>query len=127
MAGAIGVRTAKLSLLLAVTAVVCLAQYRPPEAASWGAKAVSVEGQVSVLRDSRPWAISTGEGTQVYETVVTGADGHAVFQVADCSTCEVYPNSRVIFRAVPFDWRDLLDVIVGRIRVHIEHLTTAPN
>ncbi|HEX5431160.1 MAG TPA: FecR family protein, partial [Bryobacteraceae bacterium] len=48
-------------------------------------------------------------------------------QVSDGSTFEVYPNSRVVFRKNLFNWTDLLDLIVGRIRVHIEHLGGQPN
>jgi len=39
----------------------------------------------------------------------------------------VFPNSRVTFRANPGNWRDLVDVWVGRIRVHIEKLGGQPN
>ena len=34
----------------------------------------------------------------------------------------VYPNSRVVFRKNEPNWSDLLDVLVGRIKIHIEHL-----
>jgi ferric-dicitrate binding protein FerR (iron transport regulator) len=59
--------------------------------------------------------------------ILTGEDGHALFQVSDGSTFEVYPNSRVVFRKNPPNWKDLLDVLVGRVRIHIEHLGNAPN
>ena len=35
---------------------------------------------------------------KVQETIVTGKDGHALFQVTDGSTFEVFPNAKVIFR-----------------------------
>jgi hypothetical protein len=124
-------RTAKLSLLMAVAAVVCptvsLAQVLPTEASNYAAKAISITGQVSVLKDSRPWAVSVGDTVQTQQVIITGPDGHAEFQVSDGSTFEVYPNSNVTFRKVPFNWRDLLDVWVGRVRVHIEHLGGQPN
>ena len=59
--------------------------------------------------------------------IVTGADGHAVLQVSDGSTIEVYPNSTFVFRKNPGNWRDLIDVFLGKVRVHIEHLGTTPN
>jgi hypothetical protein len=47
--------------------------------------------------------------------------------VSDGSTIEVYPNSTFVFRKNPGNWRDLIDVFLGRVRVHIEHLGTTPN
>ena len=40
---------------------------------------------------------------------------------------EVYPNSNVTFRNNPGNWRDLLDVWVGKIKVHIQKLGGQPN
>lgn len=95
-----------------------------PEAA---AKVTELSGQVSVLRDSQPWALNVGDSIQVKQVVITGADGFARFQVSDGSTFEVYPNSNVTFRSNPGSWRDLLDVWVGRIKVHIQKLGGQPN
>ena len=55
------------------------------------------------------------------------SDGHALLQVSDGSTIEVYPNSTFVFRQNPGNWRDLIDVFLGKVRVHIEHLGTTPN
>jgi len=119
--------TARLSLLMAITAAVCLAQILPSDAGNYAAKVVTLSGQVSVLKDLQPWAISAGDSVQVTQVVVTGPDGHAVLQVSDGSTVEVYPNSRFVFRQNPGNWRDLIDVFLGKVRVHIEHLGTVPN
>jgi ferric-dicitrate binding protein FerR (iron transport regulator) len=54
------------------------------------------------------------------QIVITGPDGHATFSVSDGSTFEVFPNSQVTFRANPGTFRDLLDVWLGKIRVHIQ-------
>jgi hypothetical protein len=59
--------------------------------------------------------------------IVTGPDGLALFRLSDGSTFQVYPNSQVQFRKTPGDWRDLLDVLMGRIRVQILHLYGQPN
>ncbi len=117
----------RLPLLLAALPVVCLAQMNPIDSANWAARAIQIEGQVSVLRDSTPWAISLGDTIQVRQMVITGPDGHAVFQVSDNSTFEVFPNSQVVFRKNPPNWKDLIDLLVGRVRVHIEHLGNLPN
>jgi hypothetical protein len=80
-----------------------------------------------VLKDLQPWAISEGDTIQVQQRIVTGIDGHALFQVSDGSTFEVFPNSVVTFRKNPPNWKDLIDVWVGKVRLHIEHLGTSPN
>ena len=112
---------------MAMTAVVCLGQFLPSDAGNYAAKVVSLTGQVSVLKDFQPWALSVGDSIQVTQRIVTGPDGHAVLQVSDGSTIEVYPNSTFVFRKNPGNWRDLIDVFLGKVRVHIEHLGTTPN
>jgi hypothetical protein len=119
--------TARLSLLMAMTGVVCLGQFLPSDAGNYAAKVMTSTGQVSVLRDLQPWALSAGDSIQVTQTIVTGADGHALLQVSDGSTVEVFPNSTFVFRKNPGNWRDLIDLFLGRVRVHIEHLGTTPN
>ena len=97
------------------------------EPADMAAKVVTLTGQVSILRDSQPWALNVGDTVQVKQVIVTGADGFAQFQVSDGSTFEVYPNSSVIFRKNPPNWRDLLDVYVGRVKIHIQKWGGQPN
>jgi hypothetical protein len=96
----------------------------PPEMA---AKVLTLTGQVSVLRDAEPWALNVGDSVQVKQVIVTGPDGYATFQVSDGSTFEVFPNSNVVFRKNPPNWRDLLDVFVGRVKIHIQKLNGQPN
>jgi hypothetical protein len=120
--------TALVSLLLAASAVLCASQFpfrlsNPEEAA----KAVSVTGQVSLLNDGQPWALSAGDQVKVGQVIFSGPDGYAVFQVSDGSTFEVFANSRVVFRKTPGNLKDLLDVVIGRIRVHIEKFGGQPN
>jgi hypothetical protein len=117
-------RTEKLSLLLAVAASVCLAQYpfQPSDAGAYSAHVLTVSGQVSIFKDSRTMALSIGDEVRVTQMIVTGVDGHATLQVSDGSTIEVFPNSQMEFRKNTGDWKDLLDLIIGNVRVHIEHL-----
>jgi FecR protein len=124
---ALRARTVKLSLLAAAVALVCSAQMLPSDAGNYAAKVITQSGQVSVMKDSQPWALSVGDSVQARDLVITGPDGHAVLQVSDGSTFEVFPNARVVFRKNPPNWRDFVDVLVGRIRVHIEHLGSIPN
>ena len=120
-------QTVVLWLLLAAVAVVCPAQFVPFDTGNYAAKVVSQTGQVSVLKDTQPWALSIGDSVQARDLIITGPDGHALLQVSDGSTFEVFPNARVVFRKNPPNWKDFLDVLVGRVRVHIEHFGSVPN
>ena len=120
-------QTLVLLLLLAATAVVSHAQFSPFNASNYAAKVITQSGQVSVFKDAQPWALSIGDTVQAKDLILTGPDGHAILQVSDGSTFEVYPNSRVVFRKNPPNWKDFIDVLVGRVRVHIEHLGNIPN
>ena len=120
--------TAKLSLLFAATAAVCLAQFPPPsDSGQYAAKVVTMSGAVSVLKDTVQIALMPGDTVEVQKTIVTGPDGHAVFQVSDGSTFEVFPNSHLVFRKNAWNVKDMIDLLVGRIRVHIEHFGNVPN
>ena len=114
-------------LLMAATAVVCFAQMPPSDSTDYAAKVITLTGQVSVLKDNQPWALNPGDSVQVRQIIISGPDGHASFQVSDGSTFEVFPNSTVVFRKNVPNWRDLLDVLVGRVRVHIQKLGNQPN
>lgn len=113
-------------LLLAASLAICHAQILPnyPEGA---AKVISLVGQVSVLREAVPWVLNIGDSVQARQVIVTGPDGYAVFQVSDGSTFQVYPNSNVVFRKNPPNWGDLLDLLAGRVRIHIQKLGEKPN
>jgi hypothetical protein len=128
-----------LSLLKAASGVVCLGVFlgiflgdvalaqAPADPAQYAAKAISVTGQVSVLRDNQEWGIVVGGQVRAKELIFTGPDGQARFEVSDGSTFEVYPNSRVVFRKNVPNWRDMLDLLVGRVKVHIQHWGDQPN
>ncbi|MDQ6676771.1 MAG: FecR domain-containing protein, partial [Acidobacteriota bacterium] len=91
------------------------------------AKVVSLAGQVSVLHDGNTWALNAGDLVQPQQVIVTGPDSYAVFQVSDGSTFDVYPNARVIFRNNRGDWKDLLEILLGKVKVQIQHLGGQPN
>jgi hypothetical protein len=118
---------ASLLLLLAALAGVCSAQSTSLITPEGAAKVISMTGQVSVLQDTYPWALHPGDVVKLKQQIITGPDGFAVLQVSDGSTFEVYPDSRVVFRNNPADWKDLLDLYIGRIKVHIQKLGGAPN
>jgi ferric-dicitrate binding protein FerR (iron transport regulator) len=110
-------------LLLAVGLSVSLQAQTQPFAS-----VIELEGQVSVIRHGVPVALfqkgTVGDPTlclvNAREEIVTGSDGHAIFQIADGSSFEVFPNSRVSFQD-KWTIEDMLTVLLGRIRVQIEH------
>jgi ferric-dicitrate binding protein FerR (iron transport regulator) len=114
------------ALLILAAAGICSAQMFP-QSSDAAAKVVSLTGQVSVLRDSEPWALNVGDLVQTQQVIFTGPDGYAKFQTSDGSTFEVYPSSNVIFRKNPGSLQDLLDLFVGRIKIHIQRLGGEPN
>jgi len=111
-------------LLVAAAVVVSLA---PLQAQDTAAKALVINGNVSVLRDGGPWALFEGNTVRPKQIIKTGADGYARFQVSDGSSFEVFSNSQVIFRDNPPSWKDLLDLVIGRVKVYIQHLNGVPN
>lgn len=119
-------RALVLVFLIAATSLVCSAQLFP-QSNEAAAKVISLTGQVSVLRDAEPWALNVGDLVQTQQVIVTGSDGMAKFQVSDGSEFEIYPNSNVVFRKNPGSWRDLLDIFVGRVKIHIQKLGGQPN
>lgn len=84
------------------------------------ARATAVSGQVSRIRGSEPWALSSGERVPVQQIITTGADGYAHFEVAGGSSFDIYSNSRVAFRQNTAAAGDLLDVLAGRARIHLQ-------
>ncbi|MBL8174350.1 MAG: FecR domain-containing protein [Bryobacterales bacterium] len=119
-----------LTLLVAAAAGVCPGQIPFFSPTNSTAKVVQLQGQVSLLKDARDsysWALNQGATVQPLQLIVTGSDGYAKLQVSDGSTFEVYPNSKVIFRNNPGNLKDLVDMVIGRIRVHIEKLGGQPN
>ncbi|HVP45049.1 MAG TPA: FecR domain-containing protein [Bryobacteraceae bacterium] len=109
------------ALLLGVCAFTCRAEE------TGAAKVVTLNGQVSILRDNSPWAVNVGDSVQPRQIIVTGVDGYALLQVSDGSTFEVFPNSRVVFRDNPGNWKDLLEVFLGRVKIQIQKIGGQPN
>ncbi len=83
------------------------------------AHATAVTGQVTRIRDEQPWALSRGERVPIQQVITTGADGYARFEVAGGSSFDLFSNSRVVFRQNAASAGDLLDVLSGRVRIHL--------
>jgi hypothetical protein len=111
-------------LLTAAAAAVCLAQTGTPD---YGAKVVEQYGQVSALTDNGQRPLSLGDSLKPQQMIVTGADSYARFQVSDGSTFEVFANSKLLFREHLGSLDEILNVVIGRVKVYIQHLNGLPN
>ena len=91
------------------------------------ARVLVADGSVSVVREGVEWALFAGNEVAVGELIVSGEDGYAHLEVADGSSFTVYSNSQVVFRKNPGSLKDLLDLFIGRVKVHIQRLSGAPS
>ncbi len=92
----------------------------PAVMSPYGAHATQVSGKVDRVRDAMPWAVSSGERVPIQQTITTGADGFARFEVQGGSSFDLLSNSKVVFRENAASAGDLLDVLAGRVRVHFQ-------
>ena len=115
------------TVLAAASAAYC---YQAPidfsAAQAYEAHAITVTGEVSRIRDDRPWALSSGERVPIQQLIITGRDGYARFAVAGGSYFDIYSNSRVVFRQNASSAGDLLDVLAGRVRIHLQPRPNGP-
>jgi len=80
-----------------------------------------MQGRVSIFQDSAEIPLYAGSPVQPRQLIRTGPDGYAKVQLSDGSTFEVFQDSQVEFRTNPSSWSDLLNVIIGRVKVFIQH------
>jgi hypothetical protein len=111
-------------LLAATGATVCLAQAQLPDHT---ARVTVQYGQISILSDRAQRAISVGDAIKPQQLIIAGPDGYAKFEVSDGSTFEVFANSQVMFRDHMGDWQQLLNVLIGHVKVYIQKLNGLPN
>jgi FecR protein len=114
------------SLLLAAGLLVCAQEANAQQLSK--ATAIQLVGNVSIIKDASQYRTALFSGGQVSpgQMIVTGVDGYAKFQVADGSTFEVFPDSQVTFRNT-MGIGDLVNVIIGKIKVWIQHAPGVPN
>lgn len=106
-------------LLAAMTLFVSVGSLSAQTAAA--ARVTEMEGRVSIVQDNSEIPLYIGSSVQPKQLIRTGPDGYAKFQLSDGSSFEVFTNSQVVFRVNPFSWSDLLDVVIGRVKVYIQH------
>jgi hypothetical protein len=108
--------------LAALAGFLCL-----PLAAQPVATVEQMMGQVSLMQDGhidKPLVV--GSGVRARSIIVTGPDSYAKFRLEDNSTFEVYEKSTVTFKDDWPAWSHLLNVIMGRVKVFIDH-SKGPN
>ena len=112
-------------LLLTLAAVASGSPLQDPPvdqavAQKYEARATVVTGKVIRSRDAQPWALSAGERVPIQQVIETGPDGFAHFEVAGGGGFDIFANSRVGFRQNASSAGDLLDVLAGRVRIHLK-------
>ena len=78
-------------------------------------------GQVSVLKDGYPQVLNVSDTVCITQTVVTGPDGYARFQLDDHTTIELYQNSKMVFHGNSPSLLDMLFVQIGRLKIFEDH------
>ena len=113
-------RTAGVHALAAAFIAAAAAHAQDPVLQVYEAHATMVTGQVTRIRDAQPWAVSSGEHVPVQQIITSGPDGYAHFEVGGGSSFDLFANSRVVFRENTASAGDLLDVLAGRVRIHMQ-------
>jgi hypothetical protein len=124
------IRRAKTRSCASVVVLLALIAFAVPMSEGQGGGAgrvLTLSGQVSVERERELWAVHPTDLIQPGQVIVTGPEGYALLQLDDGSRFEVFADSRVVFRANRGDWRDLIDIVLGKVKVHIEKLGGRPN
>ena len=117
----------QLVVLLLLLTVPLAAQQLPAQLPDGAARVISLTGQVAMVRNGDLWSIHNSDIIPAGQEIVTGPDGHAQMELQDGSHFEVFPGSRVIFHSNRGNWRDLLDIFLGKDKVHIQKLGGRPN
>jgi hypothetical protein len=112
------------AVFTALAGLLCL---QPLHAQRPAATVEQMVGQVSLMKDGHvDKPLFVGSPVLAQEAIVTGPNSYAKFHLDDGSTFEVYENSTVIFRQDWPSWTHLLNLIMGRVKVFIDH-SKGPN
>lgn len=118
-------RTLNVWVLVVFSAIVlaCVGSARAQQLPDSAGRILVQNGRVSVENGGDLWALMPGKTITSGQVVVTGPDGYAQVELSDHSIIEVFPNSRIVFRPNRSNWRDLIDIFLGKVRLQIQHLT----
>src|SRR5467141_2964279 len=117
-------------LLLLVAVFALAADLTRAQATPVEARISSVNGSALLLDGTpTPSAAKRGDVLQPGQEIDTRGGGHLTIELSDGSLVIVAPGSRILlkdFRAAR-NLRELLDVLLGRVRVKINHFGSRPN
>src|SRR6266850_930973 len=117
-------------LLLLVAVFALAADLTRAQATPVEARISSVNGSALLLDGTpTPRAAKRGDVLQPGQEIDTRGGGHLTIELSDGSLVIVAPGSRILlkdFRAAR-NLRELLDVLLGRVRVKINHFGSRPN
>jgi len=112
------------SLLASILAVIGSAQNQ-----TGSVIVTSVVGKVTLYGKSGfTAALKRGDPIWPGNAIETG-NGSIVLAISDGSQVTVYPRSRIVLKdfSASASWKDLLEIIVGRVRSKINHYGNRPN
>lgn len=90
---------------------------RPP-----AARVLAASGPAQVVGSGRPRPVAAGSDLEGGEVVVTGEHSMLLIETADGGRYEVFPESRVRFRASDWTWLERLELNLKRIKARIQGL-----
>jgi hypothetical protein len=94
------------------------------------ARVASVSGRATISKNARPAsALRQGELLAPADVVDTSGGGRVRIELSDGSVVIVQPGSRVILQdyGAAGSLRELLKIIVGRVRIKVNHFGAQPN
>jgi ferric-dicitrate binding protein FerR (iron transport regulator) len=87
-----------------------------------------VKGKVSLVRgQAAPALLHNGDAVQAGDEILSDRKSSATLRLPDGSTVQIYQNSHVILRPQSGTWKEILNLLLGNIRVQIEKLSGRPN
>ena len=117
-------------MLLLIAATQMLSTVVCAQGAAVEARVASVSGRVLVSGPARPTlALARGRSLAPGDEIDTRGGGRLVIELSDGSQVIVQPGSLVVLKdyASASSLRELLEVLVGRVRVKVNHFGGRPN
>lgn len=117
-----------LRALVALAAIASTCGYVRAQAVE--ARVASVSGKVTISKSTRPAsALRQGELLSPADVIDTSGGGRVRIELSDGSVVIVQPGTRVILQdyGAAGSLRELLKIVVGRVRIKINHFGGQPN
>lgn len=93
------------------------------------ARVSSIKGKATRINNSHKFAIRRGDKLAPGDEIDTQAGGRVVIELTDGSLITVQPGSHIVFKdyRTVGSLRELIQVLIGRVRVKIAHYGGRPN